>query len=156
MCRQTTAVPLHMCSGFPAKRLEQMIVTSLYDIRRVSCATEGGNYKRRARLSLEAAAATAVLSSGCFGTSVWVFNKPQTLYFGYLGAPQVGSISRMHSFVCFSICMHPDLFGGLWVIVTLFIWWQLGRPLPPPLEPGIKQRTDHNPLVANCKGRINC
>ena len=105
------AVPLHMHSGFPAKRLEQMIVTSLYDVTRVSCATVGGNYKRRAQLSLRAAA--AVLSSGCFGTSIWVFNKPQTLYFGCLSAPQVGSISRMHSVVCFSICMYPDLFGGL-------------------------------------------
>ena len=77
------------------------------------------------------------LLSGCFDTSLWVFNKPQTLYFSCLGAPWVGSISRMHSVVCFSISMHPDLFGGLWVIVTSFIWWQLGRPLPPPLEPGI-------------------
>ena len=59
-------------------------------------------------------------SSGCSDTSVWVFNKPQTLYFGCLGAPQVGSIPRMHS-VCFSISMHPDLFGGLRVIVTSFI-----------------------------------
>ena len=43
------------------------------------------------------------------------FSKPQTLYFGCLGAPWVGSISRMHSVVCFSISMRPDLFGGLWV-----------------------------------------
>ena len=84
------------------------------------------------------------------------FNKPQTLYFGCLSAPQVWSITRIHSVVCLSICMCPDLFGGLWVIVTSFIWWQPGRPLPPPLEPGIEQSMDHNPLVANCKGRINC
>ena len=62
-----------------------------------------------------------LLSSGCFDTSVWVFSKPQTLYFGCLSAPQVGSISGMHSVVCFSISMHPDLFGGLSVIVTSFI-----------------------------------
>ena len=42
--------------------LEQTIVTSLYDIMRVSHATEGGNYKRRARLSLGAAT-----------TVIWVF-----------------------------------------------------------------------------------
>ena len=48
MCRQTVAVPLHMHSGFPTKRLEQMIVMSLYDVTRVSHATVGGNYKRRA------------------------------------------------------------------------------------------------------------
>ena len=33
------------------------------------------------------ASGAAVLSSGCFDTSVWVFNKPQTLYFGCLNAP---------------------------------------------------------------------
>ena len=56
-------------------------------------------------------------------TSIWVFTKPQTLYFSCLGAPRVGSISWKYSVVCFSISMHPDLFGGLWVIVTSFIWW---------------------------------
>ena len=39
-------VLLHMQSGFPAKILEQTIVSSLYDITRVSRATVGGNYKR--------------------------------------------------------------------------------------------------------------
>ena len=96
-----------------------------------------------------------LLSSGCFDTSIWLFSKPQTLYFSCLGAPRVGSISRMHSVVCFSISMHPDLFGGLWVIVTLFIWWWPGRSLPSPLEPGIEQCTDHNLLVVNCEGGIN-
>ena len=51
-----------MHSGFPAKRLEQMIMTSLYDVARVSHATVGGNYKRRAQLGLRAAV-----------TVVWVF-----------------------------------------------------------------------------------
>ena len=62
MHRQTMAVPLHMCSGFPAKRLEQTIVTSLYDVMRISHATVGGNYKRRAQPSLGAAVAL-----------IWVF-----------------------------------------------------------------------------------
>ena len=52
-------------------------------------------------------------SSGCFNTSFWVLGRPQTLYFGCLDAPRVGSISRMHSVVSFSISMHSDLFGGL-------------------------------------------
>ena len=47
MHRQTVGVPLHMHSGFHTKQLEQMIVTSLYDVMRVSHATVGGNYKRR-------------------------------------------------------------------------------------------------------------
>ena len=62
MCRQTVAVLLHMHSGFPTLRLEQMIMMSLYDVTRISCATVGGNYKRRAPLSLGAAV-----------TVVWVF-----------------------------------------------------------------------------------
>ena len=37
---------LCMHSDFPTERLEQMIVTSLYDITRVSHAIVGGNYKR--------------------------------------------------------------------------------------------------------------
>ena len=48
MHRQIMAVLLHMCSGFPTKILEQMIVTSLYDVMRLSHARVGGNYKRRA------------------------------------------------------------------------------------------------------------
>ena len=47
MCRQTMAVPMHMCSGFPTGRSEQMIMTSFFDVTRISHAVEGGNYKRR-------------------------------------------------------------------------------------------------------------
>ena len=46
MCRQTMAVLLCMYSGFPIEILEQMIVTSLYDVMRFSHVIEGGNYKR--------------------------------------------------------------------------------------------------------------
>ena len=56
------AVLPHICSGFPTEILEQIIMMSLYDIMRFSCATEGGNYKRRVQLSLGAAI-----------TVVWVF-----------------------------------------------------------------------------------
>ena len=52
-----------------------------------------------------------LLSSGCFDTSIWVFTKPQTLYFGCLGAPQVGSISWMYSVVCFS---HKHVSRPIW------------------------------------------
>ena len=62
VCRWTLAVLMCMCSGFPARRSEQMIMTSLCDVTRISHAIEGGNYKRRARLSLEAAI-----------TIIWVF-----------------------------------------------------------------------------------
>ena len=92
MCRQTMAVLLHMCSGFPTKVMEQMILTSLHDVTRFSRATEGGKYKgehNRARgIQL-----LLLLSSGCFNTSVRVFTKPQTLYLSCLCAPRVGIIS---------------------------------------------------------------
>ena len=42
-----------------------------------------------------------LLLSGCFGTSVRVFTKPQTLYLSCLSAPLVGCISWMYSVVCF-------------------------------------------------------
>ena len=75
---------MHMHSGFPARRLEQTIMTSLYDIVRIFHAVKGGNYKRRAQLNL-----------GTVVTVIWVFqykafgfiNKPQTLYLSCLGTP---------------------------------------------------------------------
>ena len=51
-----------MCSGFSTERLEQTIVMSLYDVTRVSHATVGGTYKRRAQPSL-----------GAVVTIIWVF-----------------------------------------------------------------------------------
>ena len=89
--RWTMAFPMCMCSGFPAGRSKQMIMTSLYDVMRVSHAIEGGNYKRRAWPNLGAAV-----------TVVWVFqykafgfiSKPQTLYLSCLSAPWGGSIHQ--------------------------------------------------------------
>ena len=152
MCRWTMAFPMCMHSSFPTGRSKQMIMTSLYDVTRVSHAIEGGNYKRRAWLNLRAAV-----------TVIWVFqykafgfvSKPQTLYLRCLGPPWGGSITRMDSVTYLSTCMHPNLSGGLSVSVTLVVWWQLGRSLPSPLEPGMEQSMDHNPLVANCEGGIN-
>ena len=46
-------VLLHMHSGFPAKMVEQTFVTSLNDVMRISCAIEGGNYKRGRATKLE-------------------------------------------------------------------------------------------------------
>ena len=114
---------------------------------------KGGNYIRRAWPNLRAVV-----------TVIWVFwykvfgfvNKPQPLYFSCIGAPWGGSITRMDIATYLSLCMHPDLAGGLLVSMILVVWWQPGRSLPSPLEPGIKQSMDHNPSVAYCKGGINC
>ena len=43
----------HKHSGFPTKIVEQMLVTSLNDVMRISCALEGGNYKRGSTTELE-------------------------------------------------------------------------------------------------------
>ena len=97
---------MHMHSGFPTGRFEQTIMTSLYDVTRISHAVKGENHKRRALPNLGAAV-----------TVIWVFgykafgfiSKPQTLYLGCLGASCGGSITRMDSVTYLSICMHPDL-----------------------------------------------
>ena len=47
------AVLLCMHSGFPTKMVEQMFVTSLNDIMRISHVIEGGNYKRGSATGLE-------------------------------------------------------------------------------------------------------
>ena len=111
------AVPMHMHSGFPAGRFEQTIMTSLYDIMRISHATEGGNCKRRALPNWGLAAIIWV----SWYKALWFINKPQTLYLSCLSAPQGGSITRMHSIFYLSICMHPDLSGELSVSVTLVV-----------------------------------
>ena len=77
MCRQTMAVLLHISSGFPTKRLEQMIVTSLYDVTRVSHATEGGTIKGEH----DQASGLLLLSSRCL-TQVFgslASHRPSTL-----------------------------------------------------------------------------
>ena len=47
------AVLLHMHSGFPAKMVEQMFVTSLNDVMSISHMLEGGNYERGSATELE-------------------------------------------------------------------------------------------------------
>ena len=48
MCRRSMVFLLDMHSGFPTKLMEQTIMTSLYDVTRLSYAIEEGKYKRRA------------------------------------------------------------------------------------------------------------
>ena len=96
-----------ICSHFPTGRSKQMIVTSWNDITRISCAIEGGNYKRRAQPNL--------------GAVVWVFlywafgsiNKPQALYFGYLSASH-GAEHNQNELCASFIHMHvPRPFWGI-------------------------------------------
>ena len=79
---------------------------SFHDIMRISHAIEGGNYKRRAQPDL--------------GAVIWVFwyqafesiNKPQTLYFGCLGA-SCGEEHNQNGMCDLFIYMHvPRPFWG--------------------------------------------
>ena len=119
--RQTMAFLLHMCSGFPTKMVEQMIVTSWNDITRISHVIEGVNYKRgkcnRAWGSEFGVWLLLLLSSGCFGTSVRVFTKPQTLYLSCLSAPRVGWISWMYSVICL---YHKHVSWPIWRTLSCY------------------------------------
>ena len=86
MCRWTMVFPVHMCSGFPAGRSKQMIMTSWNDVIMISHSILGGNYKRRAHPILRPA--------------IWVFwhclstsHRPSTLAISVLLVEQ--SITRM-------------------------------------------------------------
>ena len=156
VCRWTMAVLLCMCSGFPAKIVEQTIVTSLNDVTMFSHARKGGNYKRGSATELE--------EFGC-------------CYYCHLGiqAQVLGSLQTtdplLQLYQCPSSRKHIlevqcCLFLPIACVLTYLedfelLWLYLsdgdqGGPQPSPLEPGIKQSADHNPLVANCMGRINC
>ena len=138
-----------MHNDFPTGGSEQMIVISFHDVTRISCAVEGGNYKRRAPPNLR-------LLSGYSGTKhsgLLMSHRPTTL--AVLVPLVEKSISRMECVTCLSICMYPDLSGKPSVSVTLvFDGSQVGHYLLP-LEPGIEQSMDHNPLGADYKDRIN-
>ena len=54
ICRQTMAFSLHMCSGLPVEKVEQMIVMSLDDVTVIAHAIWGGKYIRRASSSFRA------------------------------------------------------------------------------------------------------
>ena len=77
-----------------------MIVTSLYDVTRLSCAMGEGSIKGEHN-GAWGLWLLLLLSSGCFDTSVRVSTEPQTLYLSCLSASQVGSISQMYRVVCF-------------------------------------------------------
>ena len=77
MHRQIMAFPLHMHSGFPMEKVEQMIMMSSNDITVICHAIGGGKYIRKA---------SSELSSGFLALNSWSFVKSLTLYSGYIGA----------------------------------------------------------------------
>ena len=142
---------VHVHSGFPAGRSELTIVTPQNEVTVISHAILGGKYKRRAHTNL----------SDChlgFLVLEWlgllISHRPSTLA---ISVPVMEkSITRKNCVFYLSICMYPDLFGELFSqydFSCLTVSW-VGHYLHP-LEPGIQQVTDHNPLAADCKGRIN-
>ena len=93
-------------------------MTSLCDVMRISCTR-----KERELYKESMTKPRAVI------TVVWVFrykvfgfiNKPQTLYFGCIVAPQGGSITRMGIAIYLFIYRHPDFAGGLLVTMILVV-----------------------------------
>ena len=87
VCRQIMVVLLCMCSGFPAKMVQQMFVMSLNDVTSISHALEGGNYKRGSTTELKEFGCCYYCHLGVQAQVFWVSTKPQTLYLSCLGAP---------------------------------------------------------------------
>ena len=99
---------------------------------------------------------TLGLLSGFPGTEqlgLLISHRPSTL--AILVPLMEQSIIRKNCVFYLSICKYPDLFEELlshdfscltvsWVSHYLY-----------PLEPGIEQGTDHNPLAVDCEGWIN-
>ena len=65
MCRQTMAVPMHMCNGFPTGKMEQMIMMSLCDVMRISHAKKGRELYNESTIEPQG---LLLLSSGCSDT----------------------------------------------------------------------------------------
>ena len=136
---------------FPTRRSEQTIVTSQNDITLISCAILEEKYKRRAHMNLRA----VIWVSGTEWLGLLISHRPSTLA---ISVPLVKqSITRKNCVFYLSICMYPDLFGEVFSQYDLSCLTvsQVGHYLHP-LEPCIKQGTDHNPSAVDCKGRINC
>ena len=110
ICRQTMVVQVCMHNGFPARKWSKWPWCHYVMSWGSLVLDKVGTYIRNSQPDL-----------GAVVTVVWVsrykafqfINKPQTLYLGCIGAPQGGSITRMNLATCLSICMHPDLAGGL-------------------------------------------
>ena len=129
---------LHMHSGFPAKMVEQTMMTSLNDIMRISHVIEGGNYKRGSTTKLEEFGC-------CYYCHLGVSAQVLGLYQATDPLPRLSQSpsSRMHILRCtvlfvFTISMHPDLFGGFELLRLYSSHGDQGGLLPSPLEPSIE------------------
>ena len=109
------------------------------------------------------------------GTIKGVHNQTLGLSYGFSGTKHLGlltshqpstlavlvplmekSITRMECVTCLSYACTQTFLGNPQLVwLQLFDSSQVGHYLHP-LEPGIEQSTDHNPLEADCKGGINC
>ena len=107
------AVLLHMCSGFPAKMVEQTIVTSLNDVMRISHVREGGKYKRGSATELEEFGCCYYCRLGVLAQALGSLpsHRPSTL--AVLVPLEYDAYPGCTVLLAFTINMHPDLFGGL-------------------------------------------
>ena len=139
MCRWTMVSPLHMCSGFPTEKVEQMIMMSLDDVTVITHATGGGKHIRTARSSFR---------GWCLGIWHWMVRsivKSPTLYFSYIvvchgaGVYLGWTVYLVYSCACTQTFWEHFSQGNF----SCLTFSQVGHYLYP-LEPSIKQGMDHN------------
>ena len=109
------AFPLHICSGFPIEKVEQMIMTSLNDVTMISHAIGGGKYIRKASSSLGA----VIWVSGTEQLGPLLSHQPST--------PAISVPLMEQEYILDELCtlfIHvnaPRLFGNSVVSITLVV-----------------------------------
>ena len=113
MHRQIMVVLLCMHSCFPTKMVEQMFMTSLNDITRISCALEGGNYKRGSTTKLKEFSCCYYCHLGVQAQVLGSLqsHRPSTLAVSVPLEKEAYPGSAVLFVFTNSMC--PDLFGGL-------------------------------------------
>ena len=102
ICRRTMVVLMHMHSGFPARKMEKTIMTSLCDVMSLSCCKREGTIKRQHNQT----SGLLLLSSGCLGTRHFgslTSHRPSTLAVSVLlaeGACPEWTLLLVYSYAC--------------------------------------------------------
>ena len=108
--------PLHMYSGFPTERVEQMIMTSLDDVTMITCAIERGGYIRKAHLGFRA----VLWVSGTEWFGLLLSHQPST---PAILVPLMEQEYTQDELSSLFISVHaPRLLGNILVCMTLVVW----------------------------------
>ena len=109
------AFPLHMLSGLPAEKVEQMIMTSLDDVSMITHVIWGGKYIRRAHSGFGA----VIWVSGSEQLGLLLSHRPSTLD---ISVPLMEQEYIQDELSSLFIHVHaPRLLGNTSVSVTLVV-----------------------------------